>query len=60
MSNVKYLYKEMKNKEGHHWLNLSSAVNFINVYANFGTKAETYLEKAAKKDVRTKNLYIKR
>jgi len=27
---------------------------------NFGTKAETYLEKAAKKDIRRKNLHIKR
>jgi hypothetical protein len=27
---------------------------------NFGATAEMYLEKAAKKDVRTKNLYVKR
>jgi len=26
---------------------------------NFGDKAETYLEKAAKKDFRTKNLHVK-
>jgi len=52
----------MKNKEGHHWLNLSISSTFTRTFfvQNIGAKAEAYLEKAATKDVRTKNLYVKR
>jgi len=42
------------------YLALSSSISSSFFAQNFGAKAEMYLEKAAKKDIHTKNSYVKR